>query len=393
MKKLYYIFLAIGITACSGVKNTQQKLNSGNYIATMYKAMDKLTSNKTKEKNQPYIYMLEEAFARHTERELNTIAFLNKENNPANAETIYNSYLKLDAIQNQLRPLLPLYVNEENRMAKFSLENYSTKIIESKNKLSEFLYANANLLMQNANSKYDFRKAFEDFKYLDELTYNYKDTKAKIEEAHFKGINFIQVDLQNQTQQIIPKRLEEDLLNFNTYGLNDEWTVYHTNPQQSINYDYIMAIAFKNISISPEHVNEKQLVQEKVIKDGWKYQLDSNGNVAKDSLGNDIKVDKFSKITCDYYQFTQHKEVKVDGFVSYYNTYTKQQVDSYPLATVFVFEHFYANYQGDKRAIENQFLTYLKAKPVPFPSNEQMVYDAGEALKNDIKNIIISQKF
>ena len=37
---------------------------------------------------------------------------------------------------------------------------------------------------------------------------------------------------------VIPVRLENDLLDFSTYGLNDKWTVYHSNKVKGIVYDY-----------------------------------------------------------------------------------------------------------------------------------------------------------
>lgn len=78
------------------------------------------------------------------------------------------------------------------------------------------------------------------------------------------------VSLFNDTDKVIPQRLEADLLNFNTYGINDLWTVYHSNPQKNMKYDYAMELAFKEIIISPEQVRERQLIKEKQIKDGQK---------------------------------------------------------------------------------------------------------------------------
>ena len=46
---------------------------------------------------------------------------------------------------------------------------------------------------------------------------------------------------------------------------------------------------------------------EKNIKDGFTYVLDTNGNVMKDSLGNDIKVDKIVKISAKKIEFEQTK--------------------------------------------------------------------------------------
>ena len=38
-------------------------------------------------------------------------------------------------------------------------------------------------------------------------------------------------------------------------------------------------------------------------------------------------------------------------------------------------------------------MLYLNAREVPFPSNEQMVYDAGEDLKERLKSIVSQYQF
>ena len=63
------------------------------------------------------------------------------------------------------------------------------------------------------------------------------------------------------------------------------------------------------------------------------------------------------------------------------------------MASGFVFEHVYGNYKGDKRALDNDLLKLSDRRAVPFPSNEQMIYDSGEGLKNKIKSIISKYKF
>lgn len=393
MKKLIALLIIATTISCSSVKKAQENLNTGNYESTINIAVEKLSENKTKKGNQDYIYMLEDAFVKNSNRELKTISFLKKEGNPANYEKIYNSYLRLNAIQERINPLLPLRVIDENRDANFNFKNYTDQIINSKNNLSGYLYDNASNIMNNAKYKYDYRKAYDDFMYLSQLSPNYKDVNNKIEEAYQKGLDHVKVQLYNGSDKVIPNRLEADLLNFNTYGLDDLWTTYHTNPQPNIKYDYDMQLEFTNINISPEHVSEKQIIKEKQIKDGWKYLIDADGKVVKDSLGNQIKVDKFTTVRCNFYKFIQHKDVQITGNVKYIDLKTKQQINSYPLTSGYVFEHIYANYDGDKRALEDDLLRLITARSVQFPSNEQMVYDAGEDLKNNIKNIIRRHKF
>ena len=393
MKK-FLLFSFIGLLlSCSGVKKTQEALNSGNYEAAINKAVMNIAENKTKKSNQTYIVLLEEGYKKNTERELQHIKFLKKDGNAANYEEIYNAYGRLKSIQERIRPLLPLYIQDEDRKAQFNFKSYDDDIITAKSNFSEFLYNKATTLLTDANYKSDYRNAYNDLNYLEEINPNYKDVLNKIDEAYKKGLDFVIVEMTNNTDQIIPKRLEDELLNLNTYGLNSDWTEYHTNRIQNQLYDYQMEVSFQDINISPEQIREKQISKEKQIKDGYTFVEDRNGNVVSDSLGNSIKVDKFKTVRCDFYQFTQFKSAQVTGVVSFIDIKKQQKINQYPLSSQFIFEHIYANYDGDKRALENDLVSLLQLARVPFPSNEQMVYDAGEDLKNNLKNILNNQRF
>lgn len=394
MKKiLLFSAFCLFLLSCGGVKKTKEAINTGNYQNAISNAIKNLVDNKDKKGNQPYILLLEEAFQKNTERELEQIAFLQKEGNPANYEAIYKGYVQLNQIQQRISPLLPLRVADENRVAQFSFKSYDDKIIKAKNNLSEYLYSNASALLDQGKNKQDFRKAYDDFKYLSEIHPGYADTNQKMDAAYAKGVDYVKVQLYNDSEQIIPGRLQEELLNFNTYGLNNLWTQYHATPLEGKTYDYEMQLAFKNISISPEQVKEKQIIKEKQIPDGYEYLVDRNGAVIKDSLGNKIKVDKFKTVRSNFYQFTQFKSVQLVGNVSFMDLQSQQQLNSYPLSSEFVFEHNYANYQGDKRALDNEMIALLNLAAVPFPSNEQMVYDAGEDIKAKVKGILTRHSF
>ncbi len=68
-------------------------------------------------------------------------------------------------------------------------------------------------------------------------------------------------------------------------------------------------------------------------------------------------------------------------------------IDAFPVTSEFVFDYIYANYNGDKRACDQNYYQYFDRRAVAFPSNEQMVYDTGEDLKVKIKTIITNNKF
>ena len=277
---------------------------------------------------------------------------------------------------------------EETKLLNF----FSIAGINFKNIASQQLYKNATALL-NSNNKLDFRTAYQSLSDIEDINPNYKDVRDLMNFAHNKGTDFVLVNMVNDTQKVIPTRLENDLLNFSSYGLNNFWAVYHSTPEDKITYDYNMLVNLRDINISPEQIKERQVIKEKQIADGKKNLLDDRGQVVKDSLGNTIQVDNLKTVRCEYYEFTQFKSTQVTGKVEYVNLNTNQLVDAFPVTSQFIFEHIYATSTGDRRALDTDLIPFLERRAVPFPSEEQMIYDTSEDLKLQLKNIINSYSF
>ena len=388
MKKILLSTLVLALLiACSTSRQMEKAVGVGNYDQAITDAIGKLRINKDKRGKEDIIILLEEAFNKATERDLNNIDFLKRDQNPENYIRIYDAYVNLDNRQERIKPLLPLYAN--GREVNLNFNNYMSQIVSYKNNASEQIFGNATALL-NSNNKLDIRNAYNDLREIENINPNYKDVRQLMETAHQRGTDFVLVDMVNDSGKIIPVRLETDLLNFSSYGLNNFWAVYHSTPEDKINYDYNMRVNLRGINISPEQIKERQIIKEKQIADGKKNLLDERGNTVKDSLGNTIEVDNLKTVRCEYYEFTQFKATQVTGNVEYVNLNTKQLVDAFPVTSEFIFEHIYATSRGDRRALETTLIPFLERRAVPFPTEEQMIYDSGEDLKLQLKNIINS---
>ncbi|WP_313791327.1 hypothetical protein [Lacinutrix neustonica] len=269
MKNFTLLFVAVlFLNACSSTKRIEKNLSSGQYDLAITTALKKLDVNRGAKRKTDYILLLQEAYKKVVARDTERVNFLKKDNNPANFEQIYTLYSRLNARQESIKPIMPLYIG--NKEVKLSFKDYSSQIINAKNKASEYLYDNAMQLL-SSNNKLDCRKAFNDFEYIERINADYKDVRDRIKEAHNKGTDFVLVTMKNQTQQVIPQRLEDDLLNFGTYGLNDLWTVYHNNPDSNTTYDFTMAFNLRDIAIS-----RNKLKNERFLK---KHRLKTVGNM------------------------------------------------------------------------------------------------------------------
>ncbi len=391
MKKLLLltVFLSV-LLSCGGRKQIEKQLHAGNYDTAISNALKKLENNKDKKRKQKFVVMLEDAFYKVVERDLKTISHLKKDGNPEQYKLIYELYVNLEARQEAIKPYLPLKIG--NKYLNLEFNDYETQIVDYRYKASDYLI-DKGLDLLDTNDKINIREAYSIFEYIESINPNFEETRELMVEAHEKGKDYVLVGIENRTRQIIPAQLEYDLLDFNTYGLNQFWTVYHAKKEAAITYDYEMQLQLRRILISPEELREKQLVRKKQIVDGWEYQLDENGNVAKDSLGNDIKVDKIIEARARFSEFNQFKSTKVLADVVYTDLKSNQIIDAFPIDTEFVFENRFGVYRGDKRALTKRDKRLLNQRRVQFPTDEQMVYDSGENLKHELKSIINSYRF
>lgn len=374
------------LSGCNSVKRNQKFLAQGDYDQVIELALRKLQNDKSGKNSAAHISFLENAFERVVEEDLRRIDFLQRENNPANSREIYYLYCDLEKRQQIVRPILPL------PGANIRLENYSDRIIDSKRVFSDYLFAEGNRFL-NRNTVLDAREALSFFNDLKNVQSNYPGIDQKIEEAHFLGTDFVMVNLNNRSGQIIPYQLEQELLNFNTYGLDSYWTEYHSRQENGINYTFGIDLNFNEILISPERISEKSFERKKVIKDGWEYLLDRYGNVVKDSLGNDIKVDKMITVFANITYTEQLKSTRIGGNIVYNDLIRNRTMNQQPLGTEFVFENIFARFQGDQRALTEEDLRFIRHEFFPFPSNQQMILDAGEALKNQLKELLRNNPF
>ncbi|OAB78548.1 hypothetical protein ULVI_08125 [Cochleicola gelatinilyticus] len=359
----------------------------GDYDRAIELAVKKLQKDKTADKNDTHIVLLEEAFKKASEEDTRRIAFLKKQNDPATSKEIYTLYRDLEYRQNLIRPLLPLYSASHRRDAFFDVKDYSNEIIAAKENYIHYLYDEGAIYM-NRQTIADYRTAYHIYCELEELRSNYKDVSTLKDDAHFYGTEFIFVSINNRSGQIIPQRLEQELLDFNTYGLDNFWTEFHTQREANIEYTKGIALNFRSIEFSPERISEKEFQRTQRIIDGSTYKKDREGNILKDREGNPIKIDTYITVEARIKITEQNKAVRVIGEVIYRDLLRRRDIDSFPLSTEFIFENIFAIYRGDRRALSGNDLNWINNRFVPFPNNAQLLLDAGDDIKLRLKEIV-----
>jgi hypothetical protein len=376
------------------VKRNQKLLARGNYDQSIELAIKKLQKDKYAEKNEEHILLLEEAFTKAVERDQRRISFLKKENTLQGLREVYYLYDRLENRQELIIPLLPLEVGSKGRGAKIKIEDYSDALLAAKKRFGDKLYVQGEQYLRGG-SKMDARKAYDVLNELAQLNLRPQDgvLANMLEEAIFKGTDFVFVSLNNRSGQIIPRRLEQELLDFNTYGLDHFWTEYHTERRNDLRYDFGIALNFRQIDFSPERIAEREERRTKRIKDGWEYKKDREGNIVKDENGDPIKLDIYKTVTAVLRITEQNKAAIVGGDVIFRDLEGRRDIDKFPLGTEFIFENVFATYSGDERALTDDDLILTRNRFVRFPSNSEMLLDAGDDIKARLKAILNDNHF
>ncbi|MCF6307421.1 MAG: hypothetical protein L3J09_05645 [Flavobacteriaceae bacterium] len=388
MKKVLLLFLFTSfLLSCNSVKINQTLLDQGNYNDAIEVAVKKIRKDKTSSKSDAHIVLLEEAYKKAAEKDKASIAFYKKQQNPAEAQNTFYKYRDLIDRQNTIQQLLPLYSTSLQRNAKFKMENYSGKFAVARQNFSDYLYEIGETYMK-FQTVLDYRNAYDSYKELTDISPNYKDSNVLLEEAHFKGTDFVLIQLFNKTHHIIPYTLESNLLRFDTNGLDKFWTEFHNQPQEFISYNYGVDLLFETIDISPERIVEEEFQLEKQIKDGWEYQKNRFGEFVLDKEGNKIKKDKYITVRATLYQTIQTKSAIINSSVFYSDFITEREIKRFPLTSEIIFENVFATYRGDKRALESDDLVHINNKFEYFPINDRMIFDAGEEIKSQLFEIL-----
>lgn len=389
MKKSLFLISLLFLMSCNSVKKTQQALNSGNYIEAINTSIEQLQKNKFNKKSGIYGSLLKQSFEKYRKSTLERIDFLEKDTLKDNSKLVYESYIRLQSIQNRIKPLLPLQDQNEEAIA-FEFYDFTENILVEKENYVNYLYTKASDLLRS-DDKIDSRLAYNSLVELEKLAPEFRDASTLKREAYLKGINFILVSLFNDTEYIIPSQMEDRLLNFSTLNLDDLWTEYHVNAREDISYDFSIEIYFNSIEFSPERLLEKEIQLQREVVDGWRYKKDRNGDFILDDKGNKIKEDILLNASGTLYETIQSKEVKVMAIVNYFDLNTEQKINSYPLESLYVFENRFASFEGNQNILNKDEIYLLNRGPVEYPSNEMMLTDASEDIKAKLKSILKQQ--
>ncbi len=385
MKNLF-LYTAVTLLLVASCSSPRRLYKRGRMEAAVKKAIKNLRKRKVRDKD---VIVLEKAFAIVNNRDYNQLQVLLDDDDKKKwdrvnsiSKTIYNR-------QQALKPYLPLYIKKENREASFKFYPVKEMMQQSKKKAAEQYYNEGMHEMELAQKgdRRAARRAHANFDATKRYYNSYKDVSNLMNEAHKLGTTYAIIGMSNETNALLPARFKNEVLRMYPSDMNTFWTKFDLNPK-SRKYDYKVIIRLTNVAGTPEQIRNDHFIEEKEVEDGFDYALDANGNVQKDTSGNDIKIMRYATIRADVFTSEQFKATTLTAFVDVINTKTNDRLMSRQVSAEAIFSNKAMRFEGNRDALTSQTRRMLGNRPTPFPSDEEMLIRAAASLAPRIKDMI-----
>ncbi len=365
--------LIITIASCT----TPRKLiEQGHYDQAIEKLIKSLQG---KEKKSPKkVRLLELAFNKAQERDVEEINRLMFEGKDENWPQIYDIYDRIDRRQKRIRPLVPL-VDKKGREAKFSfllnLKDLNTAKHNAKEKAIQYLYTHAEELLYYypvGESKQNCRKAYYLLQQLHQKFGEYKLSKIMMKDAHKCGTTYYYIELKNESG--VP------FLGYWEYFLSEppqlfgRWVDIYSYYPELITFDNHIDVIVKTIEQTPSLEREREVTYERQIK-------------VKDRHSDTTRL---VKVKARVLEVSQYKKLSIGGEVQIFSLRPKKELlFREPFYTQYEYKAFGIKLlEGDVRAIPDKKRAYLNQSLPIFPSDIVFVNEALKHMNRDLYRVL-----
>lgn len=374
MKKVLPAMLSLALlTSCA---SADKLLERGDYDALITLATKKMSGKKKKD---VYVTALESGFEKIIRHDMARIEALQNTDTPEAWENIIRIARDIQRRQDRIEPFLPL-ISESGYQAKFTFVRTDKIISEAKSTAVNLYEKRLDDMVSTARkgNKKVARQAFNLIDHIRSISSNYYKPELR-DEMWSIGINRIYIRIENNSGALMPGGFEDELLSADFGNFGGSWDRFYTEVEEDMPIDYQVILKIQNIATTHDEWLERQYAYTKEIVDGWEYVLDTKGNVAKDSLGNDIKRDKKVRVNATVVETLQSKKALIQARMEIVNVRSGAKVYSQPLEIEDCFSHTARNFYGDERALDPHLRQRIL--PVGYPSDAAMIWDAFQGLK------------
>lgn len=382
--KRFILIIFVASFALASCTSSKRYLERQQYDMAIMKSVKKLMRNPTKIKE---IDILRRAFQMANQQDNERITYLKTTGQPDIWDEIFQIYMRMKGRQERVKALPQSVLSAIG----YEYIDYTKEIVNAQQNAAEYYYQKGLSLLKNGD-RYSARQAYDMFMNSKRFFTNYKDVDRQLIIAQQMGTANILFEVKNSSGKILPEGFVDEVLKIYLTDLDQLFVKYYTSYDINITYHYYARLNITHIDVSPESIKEIYYTESKEVQDGWDYVLDSNGNVMKDSLGNDIKIPHMETISCNIREIQMHKQAIVSGTLDIFDRFN-MLLKSDPITAETFFDYVYAFADGDKSILKEETKKKLNNPPQAFPPDLMMIMDAATIVKNISKDVIMRNSY
>ncbi|NLL28851.1 MAG: hypothetical protein GX259_08630 [Bacteroidales bacterium] len=379
MNKFFYtlIIIAMIFTSCISSK---QYLENRQYDLAIARSSHRLMKNPNNLKQLDVLRRAWEAANRQDNEKIN---YLRTTGQPEIWSEVFYTYINMKNRQDVVRNLPQQVLSAIG----YEYVDYTDKTVNAQKNAAEFYYQKGINLLKEGD-RFLARQAYAELNKTKQFFNSYKDVDKQILRAREMGTSNVLFISKNNSGQILPEGFLDEILKISLGDIERLFVKFYSNFDASRTYHYKVILNLTRVDVSPESVQNNFYEESKEVQDGWNYVLDKNGNVMKDTSGNDIKTPRMVKVVCKVHETQLLKKAIVGGYLDIYS-HDNILLRSDPITAETFFNHVYATANGDINVLSEATKKKLKNRPAPFPSSFQMIWDASSIVKNIAKDILV----
>ncbi|MEE9372871.1 MAG: hypothetical protein V3V00_07430 [Saprospiraceae bacterium] len=380
MKATFYTLGILILMLYTSCKSVQTLVDKGDYDAAIALATKKMRGGKVKKTK--HIKSLEKAFLKVNNDDLNEIHYLRDIDDLDAHERIFDIGKKIAYRQKLVRPYLPL-VGKDGYRGQFKFINTNTLLSRAAKKITLLSYnKGVDYLSRARNSGYSehARAAYYAFMRAADFNPDFNELVKLQDEARAFGIDHVLIEILFDSDLFLPYDIAHYLKSVRYIPRSEKWVHYYNESDTTSSFDFIARLIIDDINISPERERRRIFFEEKEIEDGEEYVLDDRGNVAKDSLGNDIKKPKYTLVQAKINEVSREKYLNIRAQLKIVDVRDGRTLTQLITAEA-KFDDLVCIVRGDERALSEKTQRSVKDFPLDFPTDAELLLQTGDEIK------------
>lgn len=373
---IYTVLVSLMLYSCGSSKNYLERSDQDKALLDAVKKLNRSAGDEDAKQAIPILYS-------STQKEhLAKIKTLRADKDPARWDKIIKEY-------DQLQDFYDAIINSTAAFKLVNAESYSTQLLEAK-QAAALEYYDLGMAYLAKGDRNNSKKAYSSFKKADKYIPNFKDTRAKIEEAYQSAIVNVMINpIQdnsfffnsswgnygyNYSNEYFQQTLVRELSGINTNRYPARFFTDWEARRDNIKPDWVVDLKLRNIDI-PYYPSQNT----------YRRNASSRVEIGRDTSGNPVYQTVYATVNITRSSFT----ARADMDINITDASTGKNISFRNVRDDYRWEEERATYSGDSRALSSRDWQLINSYNHEIPRKEDILNELYRKIYPQVKNNII----